>query len=142
MIVCSRQKRQHIHDPSLKLNLNGQDIAQVDSIDYLGVKLYHNLTFDPHVDCVAAKISISLGALRRVAPFINQDTRPTLFNTIVLPHFDYCSTAWDSCSESQIVKVQRLQNRGMRIIISCKSRTHINDNSEVAKHSSYATYAT
>ena len=48
MFVCSRQKRQHIHDPSVKLNLNGKDIAQVDSIDYLGVKLDHNLSFDPH----------------------------------------------------------------------------------------------
>ena len=103
MFVYSRQKRQHIHDPPVKLNLNGQDIVQVDSIDYLGVKLYHNLSFDPHVDHVAAKISRSLGVLIRVAPFINQDTRLTLFNTIVLPHFDYCSTAWDSCSGSQIV---------------------------------------
>ena len=33
MFVCSRHKRQHIHDPSVKFNLNGQDIAQVDSID-------------------------------------------------------------------------------------------------------------
>ena len=75
-----------MHDPSVKLNLNGQDIAQVDSIDYLGVKLDHNLSFDPHFGRVAAKISRSLGVVRRVVPFINQDTRLTLFNTIVLPH--------------------------------------------------------
>ena len=48
-----------------------------------------------------------------------------LFNTIVLPHLDYCSTAWNSCSVSQIVKLQRLKNRGMRIILSCKSITRM-----------------
>ena len=66
MFVCSRQKRQHIHDSSVKLNLNGQDIAQVDSIDYLGVKLDHNLSFYPRVDRAAAKIGRFLGVLRHL----------------------------------------------------------------------------
>lgn len=127
MFVCSRQKRQHVQDPFINLTLNDQVISQVECIDYLGVKLDQNLSFDPHVDRVIAKISRALGVLKRVSPFIDQDTKLTLFNTIVLPHFDYCSTVWDICSENHINKLQRLQNRAMRIILGCKFRTHITD---------------
>ena len=50
MFVCSGQKRQDIQNPSINLNLNGHDIRQVASIDYLGVKLDHSVSFKTHFD--------------------------------------------------------------------------------------------
>ena len=70
----------------------------------------------------------SAGILRCAARYIDKKTRVTLFNTLVLPHIDYCSTVWGNCiSKTDIAKLQRIQNCAMRIILECHYRTHISD---------------
>ena len=50
-----------------------------------------------------------------------------MFNTLVLPHLDYCCTIWGTTSDTNRGKLQKIQNRGMRIILQCHPRTHITD---------------
>lgn len=126
MLVCSRQKRSHLTN-GLMLSLQGSDILQTDSCKYLGVDIDQNLTFDNHVNSIMCKIRRSLGVLKRTCQYIPLQSRITMYNTIVLPHFDYCSTVWDTCSDSHISKLQVLQNRGMRLILGCDRHTHISD---------------
>ena len=73
------------------------------------------------------KISKSLGVLKRASRFVTFQVRVTLYNTLVLPHFDYCCTLWDVCSDGHIARLQKLQNRGLRIILGCHYRTHISE---------------
>ena len=40
----------------------------------------------------------------------------SLYNTIVLPHFDYCSSLWGNFGIVLRDKIQKLQNRAARII--------------------------
>ena len=40
------------------------------------------------------------------------------FNGLVKPQFDYCSLVWDCCSTSLAEKLQKLQNRAARILLS------------------------
>ena len=54
-------------------------------------------------------------------------TRITLYNTLVLPHLDYGATVWGAASNTSLDRLQKLQNRGMRIILQCHPRTHIQD---------------
>jgi hypothetical protein len=127
MLFCSKQKRRHVMEKTLDLSLHGQEIEQVKMYKYLGVTIDEDLTFNIHVDNVIKKINRSLGVLKRASPYVPLSNRITLYNTIVLPHFDYCCTLWDTCSESQITRLQMLQNRGMRIILGCHHRTHVSD---------------
>ena len=50
-----------------------------------------------------------------------------MFDTIVLPHLDYCCNIWGTTSDTNKGKLQKIQNRGMRIILKCHPRTHIAD---------------
>lgn len=52
------------------------------------------------------------------------DTRKIIYSTIVLPHFEYCSTIYFNCNKKQIATLQKIQNRAMRIILNCEFRTH------------------
>ena len=63
--------------------------------------------------------------MKRVSPFIPEQTRKTLFNTLVLPHYDYCSNIWSCISMTQIQRLQRIQNRALRIILQCDYRSHV-----------------
>ena len=46
-----------------------------------------------------------------------------LFNAIALPHLDYCSVVWANCSKELQQRLQKLHNRGMRIILQVPMRS-------------------
>ena len=45
------------------------------------------------------------------------------YNALVLPHLDYCSVVWQECSKELRQKIERVQNYGMRLILSKPPRT-------------------
>ena len=49
-------------------------------------------------------------------------TKLKLYNEIVLPYLDYCSVVWCECSSQLREKVKRIQNYGMRLILSQPAR--------------------
>ena len=46
------------------------------------------------------------------------DTKRKIYNAMVLPHLDYCSVMWQECTKEVGMKLERVQNYGMRIILS------------------------
>ena len=54
--------------------------------------------------------------IRRAKPYVKTDTLKLMYQSLVLPYFDYCSLVWANCSQTLKNKVQRLQNRAARVI--------------------------
>ena len=54
--------------------------------------------------------------------------------SIVLSHLDYCSLVWDNCSEYNLHKLQKLQNRAARVITG---RTYETSSKDVLKELSW-----
>ena len=54
--------------------------------------------------------------LRRVKPYLSQQSLQTIYHSLILPHFDYCSLVWGNCNETLKNKLQKLQNRAARVI--------------------------
>ena len=128
MLLCSRQKRRHLRDQAISLNVSNQPVSQSEGLKYLGVFIDQNMTFNTHIENVCSSLRKSLGIIRRAAPFVGRGTRITLYKTLMLPHFDYCSTIWGSgITRGGLEKLQRIQNSAMRIVLGCDSRTHIQD---------------
>ena len=42
-----------------------------------------------------------------------------------MPYFDQCSTVWSYMCKNHILRLQRLQNRAMRIILRLDKRAHV-----------------
>ena len=47
----------------------------------------------------------------------------TVYKTIIEPLFDYCGVVWHTCGDVSALKLQRLQNRAGRIILSTDIHT-------------------
>ena len=47
----------------------------------------------------------------------------SIYNAIVLPHLDYCSTVWLECSRKLRLELERIQNYSMRIVLSKPPKT-------------------
>ena len=92
---------------------------------YLGITIDQNLNFNIQKNNICNKANRPLEALKRAALFLPIDTRALMFSTMVLQHLDYCCIIWGTTSDTNIGKLQTIQNRGMRIILQCHPRTHI-----------------
>ena len=43
----------------------------------------------------------------------------TYYNCFILPHFDYCSNIWGHCSNTLLLRVERLQKAVARVLLDC-----------------------
>ena len=100
----------------LNFKINGQKITPVASIKYLGIKLDENLTFQPHHNELALKLSRSNGMLAKVRHFVNLETLTNIYHTIFASHLRYSCQTWGQIKSQSFLKLTSLQNKALRII--------------------------
>lgn len=98
-------------------------IERVSQMKYLGIVIVEKIKFEQQVNICMKKTAGKVNFLSRISKNMTFDTRKIIYNTIVLPQFEYCSTIYFSCNKNQIASMQKMQNRGMRIILKCNSET-------------------
>ena len=76
---------------------------------------------------ISKKIASSIGTLKRSRSFVPFETLLCIYNTLVQPHFDYCSVVWGNCNKSLSIKLQKLQNRAARILTSSSYDANADD---------------
>ena len=122
MVVGSLQRLRHITFTT-PLMLNGIPIKRVEAFKYLGVVIDSNISWSSHTDYLCKKVSARIGILKRIMPCLTLPSAQTVYKTIIQPLFDYCGVVWGSCTESSISRLQRLQNRAGRVILSVDNYT-------------------
>ena len=65
---------------------------------------------------VTKKVNAGLRILRRLREIVDYRTLITIYQSIIQPHFDYCSQVWGCLGKGLSDKLQKLQNRAFRII--------------------------
>ena len=114
MLIGSRQRLNDIQTPTIRLG--DTEVNRVSEIKTLGVVVDDQLLWKNHVDATIAKVSKGIGMLRRMKPYVPKFTLMHVYNALIMPHFDYCSLVWDTCSNYLIENLQKLQNRAARVI--------------------------
>jgi len=82
----------------------------------LGLTIDAHFSWSKHVEDICKKVSSAIGALKRVRPFISKAIAIQIYNALIMPHFDYCSSVWDCLSGYLSDNLQKLQNRAARVI--------------------------
>ena len=82
---------------------------------YLGVTLSEDLSWTPHMDDNAAKVSRTLGFLRRNMFHCTDKVRERTYNDLVLPVLTYAAAAWDPYMSRDINSLDQVQRRGARL---------------------------
>ena len=119
MLIGSRQRLSTLSD-TLELSIDNVPIEQVSSVKLLGIYVDENLTWHSHIDKLCKKIASAIGAIKRVKPFVPQSTLLSIYNSLVQPHFDYCSLVWGNSGKTSSNKLQKLQNRAARgVSVKC-----------------------
>ena len=126
MLFGTSQRLSSTKDPdNFEIKVCDDVVERVQVFKYLGVYMDINLNWHTHVEIFSKKISSKIGILRRVKPFLTIDLSKTMFNAIVLPHFTYCDIIWASSDETNISRLQKLQNTCARVILNENRRSHV-----------------
>ena len=71
-----------------------------------------------HIDQLNVKVCQRLGALRRVKHLLPRDARIILYNSLILPLFDYVDIVWGDKNNAVLMnQLQVLQNNAARMIL-------------------------
>lgn len=97
--------------------MDGEILEEVFEIKYLGVIIDHQLTMSLNTRNVVKKIAKKVSLLGRIRRFINSDSCKTIYNTIIVPDINYCSSILFLAKEEDFKKLTVLQNKAMRIIL-------------------------
>jgi hypothetical protein len=109
----------------VSLNINDQPIERVIKMKYLGMMLDDALKLDDHVDYICKKMGRKYGFMCRANGKLTTESKILLFKSIVSPHVDYCSSLLYLITDEQMKRLQKIQNKIMRLILHCNKRTHI-----------------
>jgi len=82
-----------------------------------------NLTWEQQVSKVRQKSLAGLAFIRRASAYLPSSTRCLLYNTLVLPHLNYCSVVWHSCGKTIGDQLECVPNYAMRIVLKKPPRT-------------------
>ena len=71
-----------------------------------------------HIHEISKKVSSGIGAIKQVRPFVSTYTaiKIHVYKGLIEPDFNYCNAVWDGLTQQLNEKLQKLQNRAIRVI--------------------------
>ena len=101
---------------ALDIAYDNSSIATKSSCKYLGVHLDYKLDYKPQIHQIETKLARSIGILNKLRYTLPKSTLLLLYYALIHPHFLYALPVWGSTFPSYLFKLQRLQNKAIRII--------------------------
>ena len=122
----SKSKYMIFHVPNkniqyLTLKIDNVIIEKVDEFSYLGLTMDTNLNWKRHSEKICNKCAKMIGILNRLKYVLPQGIKIMLYNSLILPHINYCIMAW-GYKGSRLLKIQ--EKKAARIITLSGYSTH------------------
>ena len=108
------------HVSHLNLQINNNIISCVNTFNFLGLQLNDNLKWNTHIEFISKKITRTIGLLYKMKYILPQDILLSIYNTLVLPHLNYCIISWGTHN----VAILQLQKRALRAICNSGYKSH------------------
>ena len=102
------------------LVINNTPIERVTNFNYLGLQLSNDLNWDKHKCVISLKLTKTIGVLNRLRYEYPEEILLTLYNTLILPHLNYCILLWGANTGN----IHKLQKKALRIIANSKFLAH------------------
>ena len=113
----------HMHNKkvnTLTPKISNTILEKVEEFNLLGLTLDTHVNWKKHSEKVSNNCSRIIGILNRLKHILPQRIKTMLYNSLLLPHINYCLTTWGY----QCNRLQKLQKRAIRIITLSKYNDH------------------
>ncbi len=102
---------------NFSISLGETDITPSDIVNLLGLIIDGRLSFSQHVKQIIHKAAMELNALQRQSKLLEQDVRLEYGRTFLLSNFQYCPLVWYFCSRIDVLALEWIQKRMMRMVL-------------------------
>ena len=113
MIFGSRSRVKNAKN--VKISINNEIIQTVPSFKYLGILLDSTLNYNLHISSVITTVIHKTTPLSKVKRYLCDKTVLQIYKSMILPCIDYADVVFANSNVSDIEKLQRLQNRCLKI---------------------------
>jgi len=124
LIVGLPRQLSKLQQPHLQLP-NNTFIKPVNSAKNLGIIFDSNLSFDKHISGVSRACYYHIRDLRRIRRTLDFDTAHTIATSLVHSKLDYCNSLYYNLPQSQLKRLQAIQNSLARCVTHTPRSHHI-----------------
>ena len=103
------------------LTIRNKKIIKTSSIKYLGLTIQENLSWKLHMETIIGKLRACTGVVRRVKHLFDHKTLLLLYHSLIRCHTNYCITTWCNGNKSLVSKIQRQENKFIRLVFGLKN---------------------
>ena len=107
-----------------ELIIDNKTIHCDDSVTLLGIEFDNMLTFNNHLASMCKKAARQLAVLKRIGHLLTIKGKLAIFNSFIESNFNYCPLIWHFCSQTNTIKIEKIQERALRFIYNNYSSTH------------------
>ena len=111
----STQRARTLH-PLASVNIAGTQVSISDTITTLGVKLDSQLTFNSHISSVSKSCYYHIRSLRHIRKSLTDDMAKSIAVSLISSRLDYANSLLYGISQTNIGKLQRIQNSLARLV--------------------------
>ena len=90
------------------VSMDGIRVEQVLTTISLGETIDDKLSWNCYIKKLTKKIARGIGAMIRIRHLVPQATLNLIYQALIQPHFDYCSTLWGTCSVTLQDKLKKI----------------------------------
>ena len=116
VLLGSRKRLKNVHPQNVSIESNV--IHRVTHLKYLGIMIDECLNWNIQVEKIIKDITSSIYLLKRIRPYITQNSAMLFYKSIIQAKFDYCDVIWGNCGKGSLNRLQKLQNRALRIVLN------------------------
>jgi hypothetical protein len=100
------------------INICGKIIEKQHCIRYLGAFLDESLSFKEHIKRKCQTAMLSYFKIKSIRQYLSSDATETLVLSLVISHLDYCNVILYGISQSELSKLQRIQNMCAKLVLN------------------------
>ena len=101
---------------SINFTFNNQIVQPSTSAKYLGIAIDNKLLFKQHIILLENRVARSVGIIAKVSYYLPFNTLITLYHDLVHSQLLYALPIWASTYKTYLNKLEKLQNKALRII--------------------------
>ena len=122
--IISIGPKEYSKDKITSLNIDGDQSSITRDLKILVVNIDEMLNFNNHITAVCRQSSQKVGVLLRLRKLIPVSAKLQLYKSAILPHLTYCHLVWHFCRASDKRKLERIQERALRVVFNTNSLTY------------------
>ena len=113
MIFGTKHRIKRLHVP--QFYMDNTPLDYVPTYKYLGITADQTLNFNPNVNQIIKTVSYKLSLLSKLKIYITTEAAIQVYKSMIIPYFDYGDVIYHCSSKKLLDKLQKLQNRGLKI---------------------------